>query len=272
MEDHTADSLVQERDELMVPPSGGNGNPMLRKAHFLKPLLSKETVHLPPPPSPMLYAVTQKPTLQNLKKWNLHWSKASPSERWKLWVKNMKPKYQEIWKKSGIYHAILASTYSVPRDKMLILGLAEYWCPHANTFIFSWGEVTITLEDIMHLGCFSVIGSSCLTPLSDEYIDVFNCLRHCAEKAQSASGGSLTAGLLMNHFMSSGMDLEHEAFLLFWLSKFVFPRPRIHVYDFHVAIHLSRGIRIALAPVVLACIYRDMSVLHNLIVKTESEF
>ncbi|KAF1001434.1 hypothetical protein AG4045_021195 [Apium graveolens] len=56
MEDHTADSLVQERDELMVPPSGGNGNPMLRKAHFLKPLLSKETVHLPPPPSPMLYA------------------------------------------------------------------------------------------------------------------------------------------------------------------------------------------------------------------------
>ncbi|KAK1369294.1 Aminotransferase-like, plant mobile domain-containing protein [Heracleum sosnowskyi] len=265
MEDHTADSLVEEREELMVPPSGGN--PVFRNAHFLKPMLSKDPVHLPPSPSSLL---SSKPTF--FKIWNFGFSKSSPSEKWKLWVKNMKPKYQEIWKISGIYHAILASTYSVPRDKMLILGLAEYWCCDTNTFIFPWGEVTITLEDVMQLGCFSVLGSSFLTSLNGQFIDVFDCLRSGVKKIKYASGGAVTPCMWMEYFMGSGMDVEHEAFLLYWLSKFVFPRSQILVQDFQVAIHLSRGNRIALAPVVLACIYRDMSVLRNSMVKSvESE-
>ncbi|XP_074337702.1 uncharacterized protein LOC141674910 [Apium graveolens] len=262
MEDRTADSLVEEREELMVPP--GAGNPTFRKAHFLKPILSKDPLDLPPLPSPIL---SSKLSLQNAEKSILICFKSSPSEKWKLWVKNMKPGYQKIWKKSGIYHAIMASTYSVPGDKMLILDIAEFWCCDTNTFMFPWGEVTITLEDMMHLGCLSVLGSSVFTPLNDESVVVFDCLMSGVKDIRCANG-NMTPCKWMEHFMTSCDYVEHEAFLVFWLSKFVFPRTQIVIQDINVAIHLSRGNRIALAPVVLACIYRDMTVLHDSIVKS----
>lgn len=65
------------------------------------------------------------------------------------------------------------------------------------------------------------------------------------------------------HFMESESELEHEAFLSIWLSRFVFPRickGTITKLVFPIAIHLSRGTRLALAAVVLANIYRDLSV------------
>ena len=45
----------------------------------------------------------------------------------------------------------------------------------------------------------------------------------------------------MDHFVNTGKDVEHEAFLLYWMSKFVFVRTQILVQDLNVAIHLSRG-------------------------------
>ena len=86
---------------------------------------------------------------------------------------SLKPKYQEIWKQAGIYEAILASTYVIPKDKNLIIGLAERWCAETNIFVFPWGEVSITLEDVVYLGNFSVLGESFCSPLADEYVHVF---------------------------------------------------------------------------------------------------
>ncbi|KAI9185494.1 hypothetical protein LWI28_007896 [Acer negundo] len=67
--------------------------------------------------------------------------------------------------------------------------------------------------------------------------------------------------------MDSGSEIEHEAFLAFWLSRFVLPASSIIVKAiFPIAIHLARGTRIALAPAVLAHIYRDLSLLKEKIV------
>nr|POE68136.1 hypothetical protein CFP56_19788 [Quercus suber] len=70
----------------------------------------------------------------------------------------------------------------------------------------------------------------------------------------------------MDFFMGSGHKLEHEAFLSLWLSRYVFPTS---LYDnvgkhlFPIAICLSRGTRMALAPAVLATIYRDLRLLKE---------
>jgi hypothetical protein len=62
--------------------------------------------------------------------------------------------------------------------------------------------------------------------------------------------------------------VEHEAFLVYWLSRFVFP---VDSYDtilksiFPIAIHLAYGTRIALAPAVLASVYRNLSLLNSII-------
>ncbi|KAL8104082.1 serine/threonine-protein phosphatase 7 long form homolog [Apium graveolens] len=148
---------------------------------------------------------------------------------------------------------------------MLILGLAEWWCADTNTFMFPWGEVTIILEDVIYLGCFSVLGASFTTPLDDEFIDTFKCLKIDHKNVRLRHRRNVSCSSWMEYFMRNGSALEHEAFLALWLSRFVLVRPQnyIGIKDFHVAIHLSRGMRIALAPVVLACIYRDMRLLQN---------
>ncbi|KAK1379059.1 hypothetical protein POM88_025803 [Heracleum sosnowskyi] len=108
-------------------------------------------------------------------------------------------------------------------------------------------------------------GASFSTPLDNECNDTFNFLQKAYKGIRSGRAGKVSDSSWMEHFISSGDPLEHEAFLALWLSRFVLVCPRNHIaiQDFHVAIHLSRGNRIALAPVVLACIYRDMSLLHN---------
>ncbi|KAK1355362.1 hypothetical protein POM88_048618 [Heracleum sosnowskyi] len=262
MEDHkfAADSLVEEREVLMHPLNGGN--PTFRNSHFLKPIFSQDHTHFPSPPSSLL---SLKPTSQNLKKLSLNSYKAHPSEKWKIWVHNLKPKYQEIWKQAGIYEAVLASTYKIPRDKDLIFGLAEKWCAETNTFVFPWGEVTITLEDVMILGGYSVLGALYLTPIPDECVGIFDSLEKAYHEIKLVYGKNVSGPMWMEYFMCSGKDLEHEAFLAMWLSRFVLlcSKGNIVMRDFHVAIHLSRGKRIALAPVVLASIYTDMRLARN---------
>jgi len=66
--------------------------------------------------------------------------------------------------------------------------------------------------------------------------------------------------------MSNENHVEHEAFLSLWLSRFVFPGrsyKSILKSVFPIAIHLARGTKLALAPAVLANIYRDLSLLNN---------
>ncbi|KAH7860520.1 hypothetical protein Vadar_014397 [Vaccinium darrowii] len=68
-------------------------------------------------------------------------------------------------------------------------------------------------------------------------------------------------------FMETGSEIEHEAFLVLWLSRHVFPYGYnvINRNVFNIAIHLARGTRIALAPAVLSWLYRDLRLLKNAI-------
>ncbi|KAJ8433895.1 hypothetical protein Cgig2_004617 [Carnegiea gigantea] len=64
----------------------------------------------------------------------------------------------------------------------------------------------------------------------------------------------------MNYFKGKGGELEHVALLVLWLSRCVFSTHslfRINQDVFDIAIRLAKGIKVALAPAVLALIYRD---------------
>lgn len=71
---------------------------------------------------------------------------------------------ESTWKKAGIHEAILNSTNEIRINYDLVLVLAKKWCPETKSFIFSWGEATITLEDMMIAG-YSVLGSPVFSPL-----------------------------------------------------------------------------------------------------------
>ncbi|XP_040361584.1 uncharacterized protein LOC121049118 isoform X1 [Rosa chinensis] len=124
----------------------------------------------------------------------------------------------------------------------------------------------------MVLGGFCVLGDSILSPIeSRELKEIEEKLEKERKGLYDYSGrGSKVASaeLWMKKFMKSGSKLEHLAFLVFWLSRHVFhgSRDSVNKAVFSVAIHLDRGIRIALAPAVLAHIYGDLSLLKRTIV------
>lgn len=146
----------------------------------------------------------------------------------------------------------------------MILGFAQKWCHETKTFVFVFGEATITLEDMMVLGGYSVLGASVLTPV--ENTESKTVLAKLYEKKVEFSRSTLRKAdqvSWLKKFKDSGSEIEHEAFLAFWLSRFVFPSSYSTVARnvFPIAVHLARGIRLALAPAVLATIYRDLSLL-----------
>ena len=77
----------------------------------------------------------------------------------KSWAIKMSSLHEPTWQKAGIFEAVMTSTKNITKDSDLVLGIAEKWCPDTNTFVFPWGEATITLEDVMLLLGFSVLGS-----------------------------------------------------------------------------------------------------------------
>ncbi|XP_021910732.1 uncharacterized protein LOC110824453, partial [Carica papaya] len=138
--------------------------------------------------------------------------------------------------------------------------------------IFPWGEASITLEDMIFSGGFSAVGNSILNPLrGDELKGTEEQLRKARKEiANTTNTKKPGQDAWMKEFMNSGSKLEHEAFLIVWLSRFVFPTKHeiIRKNVFPTAIQLARGIRIALAPAVLASIYRDLGLLKERIVNS----
>ncbi|KAK0600397.1 hypothetical protein LWI29_014522 [Acer saccharum] len=175
--------------------------------------------------------------------------------------------HESTWKKAGIYESILNSTYEIRRNTDLVLGLSEKWCSETKSFIFSWGEATITLEDMIIFG-YSVLGSSVLSPLeTGEQKKTEEKMELTRIEIGRTAGRRVDYNFWKKKFMDSGSEIEHEAFLVFWLSRFVFPVSNEIVKTiFPIAIHLARGTRIALAPAVLAHIYRDLSLWKEKIV------
>ncbi|KAH7546685.1 hypothetical protein FEM48_Zijuj01G0227800 [Ziziphus jujuba var. spinosa] len=264
MEEPQEETIFEEREELMVSPFGGN--PTLRVAHFLRPLISIEEQPLPTlssPSSPVIpttaYDLQEPASKIQFKGWrNQH-------KKWEAWIQSLHPKYQSIWKKAGTYEAIMGSRYFFCKHKELVLGLAEKWCPETNTFVFPWGEATITLEDMMVLGGFSVLGDSVSCPLlTKEMVDTENKLFEARKTAKKYNNPNVSHASWLNHFMGSGSELEHLAFLSMWLSKFLFPSTTGDILQrrvFPIAIHLAIGTRVALAPAVLSRIYEDLGLL-----------
>ncbi|XP_058784205.1 uncharacterized protein LOC131658975 [Vicia villosa] len=195
----------------------------------------------------------------------------SPTEEWKTWVKKLQPKFEYLWILTGIYDAIKASTYEIKRDDELILELANRWYPKRNKFVFPWGESTLTLEDIKVCFGYSILGCSVSNPLmNSEQVKVEKELIEARRMFNRSKAKIVNQKAWMMYFMESETKVEHEAFLIYWLSRFVFPAS---AYDtilksvIPIAIHLAHGNRIALAPSVLANIYWDLSLLNSVITK-----
>ena len=267
MDEEPLKTIMEAREALMVSPAG-DSKPTLRTAHFLKPTtnssdgsvseaLSSSASSVPPTFEPKEWPLTI-----HFKGWR------TPPKKWVVWVDTLHPKYEPLWKKVGIFEAIMSTKCHILKAEDLALGVAEKWCPKTNTFVFPWGEATITLEDVMVLGGYPLLGEPVFTTLDDHKMKDFEGKLVLARReAGRSKQNKASISAWIDLFMNSGREIEHEAFLAAWLSTFVFSHGCL-VRDnvFPIAVQLATGNTIALAPAVLASIYRDLGLLKRTIV------
>ncbi|XP_074319850.1 uncharacterized protein LOC141656734 [Silene latifolia] len=252
--------IMEERVEFMVDPTTCNDiqNPTERTALFLKPSLKPNAI---PPPLPKIqsFSSSSKPNV-------LFLCNSIPFEGWKTWVEKLEETHESVWRKAGIFDAIKGSTYHIHKVSDLIYCLVERWCPETNTFIFPWGEATVTLEDVYVLGGFSPLGVSVLSKssLGKDVEFVENELIKIYAKCY------VSHLRWQEHFMGCGdQKMEHAGFLCLWLSRHVFPSRTTGVVTqavFAIAAMISCGAKLAFGPAVLASVYGDLSLLKKKIV------
>ncbi|XVF03911.1 hypothetical protein REPUB_Repub05bG0034400 [Reevesia pubescens] len=263
--EHSHSMFQLSKDEKLV--SSKDGKIIVGTARFLKPCVQTVLQAITVPNNPLLFEIFS----QNLKQWpgNVEikgWH--IPQKRWEEWVDRMAGKYGALWKLTGICDAIMSSRYEIRCNKDLLLGLVEFWCPETNTFVFPWGEATVTLEDVMILGGFSTLGASVTRPLEGKLVKTEEEMNKKHLILTRSKSRKAAHGCWINYFMEEEeeSEFEHVAFLSLWLSRYVFPslpEKIVAKQVFPVAIHLSSKTRMALAPAVLASLYKNLTLLKN---------
>ncbi|KAK9938445.1 hypothetical protein M0R45_015181 [Rubus argutus] len=118
------DTMVEEKEELMVSPTGGD--PFLKKAYFLKPILPSSI------DEPLFKFPTESfsslPAHFDPRNWPLEvefpgWRIKGQIDDWNAWVDQLASVHHSTWKKAGIYEAIFNSTYQIRRSTDLGMGL-----------------------------------------------------------------------------------------------------------------------------------------------------
>ncbi|CAK7338444.1 unnamed protein product [Dovyalis caffra] len=110
--------------------------------------------------------------------------------------------------------AIICSTRRIIRHEELVLGVAEKWCPETNTFIFPWGEATVTLEDVLFNGGFPVL----VQPVSSLFVaederKIYENPSAVRAKARTDCVTAASYTTWLEYFMGRGSEFEHEEFL-----------------------------------------------------------
>ncbi|XP_010492860.1 PREDICTED: uncharacterized protein LOC104770178 [Camelina sativa] len=262
--------IIEEREELMVSSDDNGGKARcLRKAHFLKPFSTSIDGSVTVAKLPRHEDQRRSDTSLQLETSRDFFSGFWFAERhFVSWLGKMEALYKPIWKKAGIFEAIKASTYNITKSPSLIFSVSEKWCSDTKSFIFPWGEATITLEDVTVLLGFSVLGSPAFAPLQTSEMRASAAKLEKFRLKKAIRGERVSLRSWKSIFFGRGDQMEHEAFLVLWLSFFVFParsRRCISKHVIPIAVRLARGERIALAPTVLAALYKDLGQLSDFV-------
>ena len=183
---------------------------------------------------------------------------------WKEWVdkelSNMG--FMESLQWAGVFKAIVLSVYlSNYRDLFNLCYLVRRWCSATHAFFISYGEITVTLEDVANQLLLPILGDvdpSALELSSNEE----------AEEAELRKGMSGKAKLShwVGSFSKASVTAHRAAFLTFWLCKFIFGSHSHYAVKplyFRLAIKVSVGVSLPLALMFLGHLYVQLDILQS---------
>ena len=147
------------------------------------------------------------------------------------------------------------------RDLYNLRHLVWRWCTTTHTFFFSCGELIVTLEDVANQLLLPILGDTdpAALELSPEEEAIEDELRK-----------RMTDNAKLSYWVSSSSKFSatarRAAFIAFWLCKFVFrshPHYAIKPLYFRLAIKISAGVSLPLAPIFLGHLYVQLDILRN---------
>lgn len=119
----------------------------------------------------------------------------------------------------------------------------------------------------MVLGGFSVLGRPVTKPINGLLLEIVEEMEKKKTEMARTPAKKAYHYNWMTHFMEQhDYKYEHVAFLSIWLARFVFPslpEESLGKRVFPIAVLLSQGTRVALAPAILAGLFKDLSFLKN---------
>ena len=139
-----------------------------------------------------------------------------------------------LLQRAGVLKAIISSRcLSNFQDLYNLRHLVRWWCTTTHTFFLSYGELTVTLENVANQLLLPILGNT--DPATLEFSLEEKAIK--TELKQRMAGNAK-----LPYWVSSSSKFSvvacHAAFVAFWLCKFVF-RSHPHYATKHLYFHLG---------------------------------
>ena len=167
-----------------------------------------------------------------------------------------------LLQQAGVLKAIVLSrSLSNFQDLYNLRHLVRQWYATTHTFFFSCGELTVTLEDVANQLLLPILGD-------DDPATIELSLEEKAIEVELKK--RMTENAKLSYWVSSSSKFSvvarRAAFGAFWLCKFVFrshPHYAIKPLYFPLAIKISAGVSLPLAPMFLGHLYVQLDILRS---------
>uniref|UniRef100_A0A2N9I6J8 Aminotransferase-like plant mobile domain-containing protein n=1 Tax=Fagus sylvatica TaxID=28930 RepID=A0A2N9I6J8_FAGSY len=182
----------------------------------------------------------------------------SAAADWFHWVADefLDVKFCALLERAGVAEAILLSrSCNMYRDTKMLRQILRRWCTSTHTFFFSWGELTITLEDVENHWLLPVLGD--MDPFAVEMSEEETLVE------QALMARASTRINAWSVYFAKGIEpaIRRAAFVAYWLCKCLFgdaPYYSMKPLYFRLAVKISFGHRFPLAAMFLGYLYLQL--------------
>ncbi|XP_059636069.1 uncharacterized protein LOC132278285 [Cornus florida] len=179
--------------------------------------------------------------------------------QWNDWVDRVSAAKGEQWKMMGIYDLIQLSKIPFIFNRALFFASLHFWSPTTNSLHLHCGMMAPTLRDVCFLTGLKPGGDEINYLLQDEEISFYFPEQKRAKPFVQSHGPFLKE--MLGEEGTNVDEQEHIGFLLLWLCRYLLCAPAIQITKdlTQLAIALLKGKPMALAPFLLASLYRGLS-------------
>uniref|UniRef100_A0A2N9J8N8 Aminotransferase-like plant mobile domain-containing protein n=2 Tax=Fagus sylvatica TaxID=28930 RepID=A0A2N9J8N8_FAGSY len=182
----------------------------------------------------------------------------SAAADWFHWVADefLDVKFCALLERAGVAEAILLSrSCNMYRDTEMLRQILRRWCTSTHTFFFSWGELTITLEDVENHWLLPVLGD--MDPFAVEMSEEETLV----EQALMARASTRINAWSVYFAKATEPAIRRAAFVAYWLCKCLFgdaPYYSMKPLYFRLAVKISFCHRFPLAAMFLGYLYLQL--------------